>query len=377
MPRDELDALSKRQLEAMDRQEKFKKDKQKDSEGSTKKRKSKKDGGSSSKKKKKSDKSESTPTNGMGADAKFFGISAVDEEDDTASIAEDGVKEEASTERASEKRAKSVLLLGLITHDIIDFLKQDPTKKYTFQTILESVNYNDGTGSSEDRDENSTEPVSYENSLAVKLDLKTQTKLFKELKDNLKVDYEPGPTKVSGKSIDTAAQFCFKAVHQIVKKKEDILTLLRSPDYIISGVPSSELRESYKTVDEDITELTKEKLIRVIPNQEKKCDILYYNDPVLDMIIDPKLKDLWRNPKVKNQMPPRIDDIGRFLQKFGEKETETIVWPEDEHKRNQQAKSEEMARNNKQRKQRKMNADKMTNKHLKEDIEQQQQQLKK
>ncbi|KAF0975708.1 hypothetical protein FDP41_005035 [Naegleria fowleri] len=375
-----LDPLSQKQLEMINRQEKYKaemmakKQQQEENDGTTttKKRKSKKKDEKTDGKKKKKSKTNNTQDVQDGTNAMFYSMGAYVDDTESApsspsSSAPNGdgstVDGEVSTEKEERRRGKKEHLLGLITFKIIEFLQEDTSKKYSFNQILESIDYNSCTEEVDEEDEKKTKTVvRYEDSLAAHLDDKTKRAIFTKLKDNQKVDYTPGPLKTKG--IDDAAVFSFKAIHQSVKNKEDILNLLKHPEFVISGIPVSELAESYKTVGEDVEQLKKAKLVIAIPNQDKKCEILYYNDPTVAMpSIDPKLKQLWadtRSRKISN------NDLKSLLEKAGLPPIQTVEWPEDEYRRKKEAEREEMAKNTKIKRSRKMNINKMTNKHLKD-----------
>ncbi|KAG2386741.1 hypothetical protein C9374_002485 [Naegleria lovaniensis] len=387
-----LDPLSQKQLEMINRQEKYKaeimaKKQQENGENgtTTKKRKSKKDkdDNKDGKKKKKSKSSSSSGNNSTGTssdvqdatNAMFYSMGAYTDDTESAptspsSSAPNG-DGDVNTEKEERKKGKKEHLLGLITFKIIEFLQEDTSKKYSFKQILEAIEYTSCTEEVDEEDEKKTKTVvRFEDSLAAHLDEKAKKGIFMKLKDNQKVDYIPGPLKTKG--IDDNALFSFKAIHQSVKNKDDIVNLLKHPEFVISGIPFVELAESYKTVGEDVEQLKKAKLIIAIPNQDKKCEILYYNDPTVAMpSVDPKLKQLWadtRNRKISN------NDLKSLLEKAGLPPIPTVEWPEDEYRRKKEAEREEMAKNIKVKRTRKMNVNKMTNKHLKEDFVASQQQ---
>ncbi len=234
---------------------------------------------------------------------------------------------------------------------------------------MESIDYNNCTNQmDEDEEKKKKTTVALEDSLSSKLEDKIKKEIFLKLKENQKVDFSPGPTKTKG--IDEAATFSFKAIHQSVKNKDDILNLLKHPEFVISGIPSGELAESYKSVGEDIEELKKGKYIIAIFNQDKKGDVLYYNDPGVAMpSIDPKLKKLWEDTRNRRI---RDTDLKDLLEKAGLKPIPTVEWPVDEHIKKKEAEREESSRNTKAKRTRKMNVNKMTNKHLKDEYVQHQ-----
>ncbi|KAL9654257.1 hypothetical protein ABK040_010289 [Willaertia magna] len=351
-----LDFLSSKLMQASDKKqqildesEKVNKKKKKSSsttsEDGTKKRKKK-----SSSKKEKTTTDTSNTTTGVNNNAEIFSTIQITEEDDNITTTTNSSNGNKKLSKKEEKEQA----LGLIFYKLIEYLQENSEKKFTFTELLNIL------------------PVNSEQKLITTLDEKTQKNLFKKLKDNPKVDLQI-TIKLTGNNIDPNAIICFKAIHQSVKKKEDIVNLLKHPEYLISGIPEKELTESYKTIIDDIKDLINNKYLLSIYNEEKKSNILYYNDLQICLEIDNKLKELWKDNKIKNnalKMPQRADDIEEYLTKAKLAKTETIIWPEDEYRRKKEAEREENAKNIKQKRTRKMNINKMTNRHLKDQLQQ-------
>ncbi|EFC35627.1 predicted protein, partial [Naegleria gruberi] len=302
--------------------------------------------------------------------AQFYSAGTYEEEAESAAVQTPVAASSETTEATptltkqekAQKKATKEHTLGLITFKIIEFLQEDTSKKYTFQQILEAIDHSSCTNEVDEEEEKEKTGVKFEDSLAAHLDDRIKKAIYLKLMQNHKVDYQ-GPTT---KNIDENATFCFKAIHQSIKEKKHVLELLQNPEFVISGIPVSELAESYKGVLNDIEELKKEKAVISIPNQDKKCDILYFNDVSVDMpIVDVKLRDLWRGTR-ERRIP--ASDLPSLLQKVGLPAIQTVEWPEDEHRKKKEAEREENAKNTKTKRTRKMNVKKMTNKHLAEEF---------
>ncbi|KAJ3431345.1 transcription initiation factor iie beta subunit [Anaeramoeba flamelloides] len=75
-----------------------------------------------------------------------------------------------------------------------------------------------------------------------------------------------------------------------IKNKSDILRILM---HEYTGISSEEIADSYKTIKQDILELKEEKKIRVIRNDERNFDVLFYIDHKSEVGINQVFKKKW------------------------------------------------------------------------------------
>lgn len=84
-----------------------------------------------------------------------------------------------------------------------------------------------------------------------------------------------------------------------VKNKEDLWSILvRNAD----GVEEEQFQDSYKTVMDDIKEMTDIKKIFRIQNTDTKRYILYPNDDRYNVDVFPEFRTLWSNIKIPDEV---------------------------------------------------------------------------
>jgi hypothetical protein len=205
------------------------------------------------------------------------------------------------------------------------------------------------------------------NTNQIQLELHQLRSLFADLKKNPKVRFDWDSTKNSVDQVEdevTLAMrqglFEYKPTHQ-VRNIEDIITLLRDPDYRGIGVDEKELKDSYKTIASDIEQLIKTGRVYHVKNMEKKSNLLYYRDPAYNIPVDQKLKDLWND--ITPKIPLQAHDLDAAVRKVKEVPLETYDLP-TELKR----KADEEAERKVQKKKRKSTIRKYTNAHLMDQI---------
>jgi len=120
--------------------------------------------------------------------------------------------------------------------------------------------------------------------------IKTHSDFFEILKNSNKVIYDP-----------KLKTFQIKTKYEI-KKLEDLKELIKSSKY---GLPEdSELIDSYPGIKKDLEDLKRINFVKVVPNDEKKLNVLFYrdcNDKIEKMIVHPdnqqalqELRKIWK-----------------------------------------------------------------------------------
>lgn len=136
------------------------------------------------------------------------------------------------------------------------------------------------------------------------------------LKNNNKIKYEDKTDFISLKS------------KYNIKNIDDLKLLIKTSEY---GVPENEeLTDSYPGIKQDIETLKNEKFVKVVHNEEKKENTLYYrdiNDPIEMLITDEKLesaleeiRNIWKKgiENFENYEDPKLY-IGKKKKNVGDK----------------------------------------------------------
>lgn len=149
-------------------------------------------------------------------------------------------------------------------------------------------------------------------------DIKTIPGLLESLQANVKINYEDG-------------WFSYKPPYS-VKNIHELLDLInKSPD----GIEVSELKDCYKTVDEDIRQLKDKSDIVAILNTDTKYEVAYPNDPRYRIVVADDFKKTWFSVP----LPASDVDLEREMKAAGMK---VLVEEEDmtPHKRPNKNKKE-------------------------------------
>jgi transcription initiation factor TFIIE subunit beta len=127
-------------------------------------------------------------------------------------------------------------------------------------------------------------------------DIKGNPELLEELKANAKIHYEDG-------------WFSYKPMYD-AKNIHDLLDLFnKNPN----GIDIADLKDAYKTVEQDIKKLLEQRDIVAIRNEDTKSDILYPNlDPRYRITISDEFKKLWREIRIPDDI-----DLEREMKEAG------------------------------------------------------------
>lgn len=186
----------------------------------------------------------------------------------------------------------------------------------------------------------------------VKVAEKTQDKLFTNLRDNVKIVYNP--LGASGKGT-----YAYKIQFGKVKSIEDMISTLKEDKYKLKGIDINDLKDAYKGSVEDLNQLQKERKVMIIKNTDTKSDVVFYLEPTNAPILSDSVKNLWTS--LAGSMP-RADDMDADLEKMGLKPFKSIKWAQDDENLKRKREMEEEENSKKKKRQRK-NA-KKTNTHL-------------
>ncbi|KAH7445915.1 hypothetical protein KP509_01G028400 [Ceratopteris richardii] len=130
------------------------------------------------------------------------------------------------------------------------------------------------------------------------VDVENNKDVFDSLKNNVKVHFD-------------GQRFSYKSKHDL-KNKQDLLVLIRK---VPEGIPTGDLKDSYPAVLKDLQELKASGQVWLIMNNDSQQDIVYPNDPKIQIKVDDDVKQLIRNIET----PREFVDVERELQKAGMK----------------------------------------------------------
>lgn len=130
------------------------------------------------------------------------------------------------------------------------------------------------------------------------VDLNANKAVFESLKNNPKVKYD-------------GRAFSYKAKHE-VKSKDQLLALIQKYP---KGMPVTELKDAYPSVMDDLQVLKAERKIWLLLNSDSQEDMVYPNDPRVNIRVDDDIKQLFRSI----ELPSDMLDIEKDLAKHGMK----------------------------------------------------------
>lgn len=127
------------------------------------------------------------------------------------------------------------------------------------------------------------------------VDISLSAELQRNLRSNPKVAFEGG-------------RYIYKATYSLAGK-EELLHLIRTHK---DGIPSTEVEDSYPTVSNDIEELRSAGQVWKLQNSDSKVDILYPNDPRIQITVDDDIRQLVHSVKLSDW-----HDMERELKRAG------------------------------------------------------------
>ncbi|KAI5063757.1 hypothetical protein GOP47_0022304 [Adiantum capillus-veneris] len=130
------------------------------------------------------------------------------------------------------------------------------------------------------------------------VDVTNNKDVFDSLKNNVKVSFD-------------GQRFSYKSKHDL-KTKQDLLVLIRK---VPEGIPTGDLKDSYPGVLKDLQELKASGQVWLILNNDSQQDVVYPNDPKVQIKVDDDVKQLIRSIET----PREFVDVERELQKAGMK----------------------------------------------------------
>ncbi|MCO5553407.1 hypothetical protein L7F22_006928 [Adiantum nelumboides] len=130
------------------------------------------------------------------------------------------------------------------------------------------------------------------------VDVTNNKDVFDSLKNNVKVSFD-------------GERFSYKSKHDL-KSKQDLLVLIRK---VPEGIPTGDLKDSYPAVLKDLQELKASGQVWLILNNDSQQDVVYPNDPKVQIKVDDDIKQLIRSIET----PREFVDVERELQKAGMK----------------------------------------------------------
>lgn len=163
-------------------------------------------------------------------------------------------------------------------------------------------------------------------------DVSTGSTLLEILKENSKISYDDG-------------WFSYKPTYDIKNRDELSELISRAPN----GIDSQELKDSYKTVHDDVKTLVEARKIIQIKNTDSNSDVLFPRDVRYDMELDNEFVDGWRGISIPDEV-----ELEKRLLKAGLKRQDEVAEERQALKRAPQSK---------QKKQRKRRV-KLTNIHV-------------
>lgn len=115
----------------------------------------------------------------------------------------------------------------------------------------------------------------------------------------------------------------YKPHFDSVKDKEGLKKLLVDHP---NGVSMKELRNAYLRVAIDVEALVEEGFVFQIENKEAKTTVLFHNDPSLHLKIDPRVKSLWHEVTMKDEVTTErtLVDSGVISGKTDKGSTDTL-----------------------------------------------------
>jgi transcription initiation factor TFIIE subunit beta len=116
-------------------------------------------------------------------------------------------------------------------------------------------------------------------------DIKGNPNMMEALQSNPKIHYEDG-------------WFSFKPLYP-VKNLHELLELINNNP---NGIDVADLKDSYKTVEQDIKKLLEQREIISIRNDDAKTDIVYPNDPRYRIAVSDEHKMIWRSIKIPDEV---------------------------------------------------------------------------
>eukprot|EP00250_Pteridium_aquilinum_P018276 c24017_g1_i1 orf=491-1348(-) len=130
------------------------------------------------------------------------------------------------------------------------------------------------------------------------VDVTKNKDVFDSLKNNVKVLFD-------------GQRFSYKSKHDL-KNKHDLLVLIRK---VPEGIPTGDLKDSYSGILKDLQELKASGQVWLILNNDSQQDVVYPNDPKVQIKVDDDVKQLIRSI----EKPREFMDVERELQKAGMK----------------------------------------------------------
>eukprot|EP00271_Cylindrocystis_brebissonii_P004843 TRINITY_DN16762_c0_g1_i1.p1 TRINITY_DN16762_c0_g1~~TRINITY_DN16762_c0_g1_i1.p1 ORF type:complete len:279 (+),score=56.94 TRINITY_DN16762_c0_g1_i1:609-1445(+) len=139
-------------------------------------------------------------------------------------------------------------------------------------------------------------PMTPEEILALTyVDIDDSEELRENLAKNMKVTF-------------TGTHYMYKAKHELNGKPELLHLIRQNKD----GIALSEVKDSYANVPADVQELRSAGHVWGIQNSDTLDDILYPNDPKIQMTVDEDIKSLVRGIKL-----PSFEEIEKELKRAG------------------------------------------------------------
>lgn len=130
------------------------------------------------------------------------------------------------------------------------------------------------------------------------VDVTNNKDVLDSLKNNVKVFFD-------------GQRFSYKSKHDL-KSKQDLLVLIRK---VPEGIPTGDLKDSYAGILKDLQDLKASGQVWLILNNDSQQDVVYPNDPKVQIKVDDDVKQLIRS--IEN--PREFVDVERELQKAGMK----------------------------------------------------------
>lgn len=130
------------------------------------------------------------------------------------------------------------------------------------------------------------------------VDVKKNKDVFDSLKNNVKVSFD-------------GHRFAYKSKHDL-KNKQDLLVLIRK---VPEGISNGDLKDAYVGILKDLQDLKASGQVWLLMNSDSQEDIVYPNDPKVQIKVDDDIKELIRSI----EKPREFVDVERELQKAGMK----------------------------------------------------------
>jgi hypothetical protein len=264
---------------------------------------------------------------------------------------------QTSTRVRKSKSSSSTPILkpqnvGKMLRLIVDCLKEQNGATIAFDDLIEKALAvkKEGDEPDIDMDDSNQQNLLNEMKKALYEDEKTRSQVISKLKENPKIDVGASQDKPT---------FTYKSTYQL-SNAQDIINLLKS--VTPEGVDCKELKDSYKTIDEDIAKLKEEGRVYFMKNKEMKSDILFYKDPMMVMDIDQELRAMFRATVKKLPDAQHMPDFDTVMKANDLKPMETIVWATDKTALERKALEEEEKKGKQKRKSRKIKN--VTNAHM-------------